>query len=68
MYTFTYQADNRSGVISENGTVVITVTGNQEQVAGFTRWLNCTNPQQPGEEQLSLWFMRFLKSNPQLGA
>jgi hypothetical protein len=68
MYTYTYQADNRSGVISENGVEVITLTGSQEQVAGFTRWLNCVSPSQPGEEQLSLWFMRFLKSNPQVGA
>ena len=64
MYTYTYHADNRSGVIAENGTEVITLTGSQEQVAGFVRWLNCVNPQQPGEEQLSIWFMRFLRSNP----
>lgn len=68
MYTFTYQADNRSGVISENGTEAITLTASQEKIASYVRWLNCVNPQQPGEEQLSLWFMRFLKSNSQLGA
>lgn len=54
MYTFTYQTDNRSGVIAENGTEVITLTTSQEQIAGYVRWLNCVNPQQPGEEQLSL--------------
>lgn len=68
MYTFTYQTDNRSGVIAENGVEVIALTGSQVQIAGYVRWLSCVNPQQPGEEQLSLWFMRFLKSNQQLGA
>lgn len=66
MYTFTYNTDTRTGTIVENGTDVISLTASQEQVAGYVRWLNCTSPQQPGEEQLGLWFIRFLKSNPDI--
>ena len=68
MYTFTYSEDNRTGTVAENGVEVISLTCSQEQIAAYVRWLNCVSPQQPGEEQLGLWFIRFLKSNPTLEA
>lgn len=68
MYTFTYSRDNRTAVIAENGVEVSTITAGEKMAAGFVRWLNCVNPQQPGDEQIGLWFMRFVESNPTLEA
>ena len=66
MYTFNYSRDNRTATIFENGVEVSTIVASEKMAAGFVRWLNCVNPQQPGDEQIGLWFMRFVKSNPSL--
>ncbi len=66
MYTFNYSRDNCSAVIIENGFEVTTIVANERMAAGFVRWLNCVSPQNPGAEQIGLWFMRFVESNPSL--
>lgn len=66
MYTFNYCSDNRSATVLENGVEVSTVVAGEKMVAGFVRWLNCVNPQQPGDELIGLWFLQFVRSNPSL--